>query len=197
MPSNINCVAIANCADEEGFGYHIEHVENKSQNPQRTFDYKNLAASAFCCDDLHTLHVRGEEVFGGHAPGKNGAKGPVDIYRFIPPHRPDCERFFVYVSDGRVLPAIELNLQERDQALYTIDILNLNSPYLITRRRQWWDELDELFQEHTEKQWNLPDLVKIILTPTSGKLFSFISLTRQFFAPLAEQMLQQKMLEMS
>ena len=26
-------------ADEEGLGYHIEHVENKSQNPARTFDY--------------------------------------------------------------------------------------------------------------------------------------------------------------
>lgn len=32
--------------DQEGLGYHIEHVENKSQNPARTFDYTNLAASA-------------------------------------------------------------------------------------------------------------------------------------------------------
>ncbi|EJT4385593.1 TIGR02646 family protein, partial [Salmonella enterica] len=33
-------------ADLRGLGYHIEHVENKSQQPGRTFDYQNLAASA-------------------------------------------------------------------------------------------------------------------------------------------------------
>lgn len=33
-------------ADLRGLGYHIEHVENKSQHPERTFDYLNLAASA-------------------------------------------------------------------------------------------------------------------------------------------------------
>ena len=33
-------------SDLRGLGYHIEHVENKSQHPERTFDYQNLAASA-------------------------------------------------------------------------------------------------------------------------------------------------------
>ena len=32
--------------DRAGLGFHIEHVENKSQHPQRTFAYDNLAASA-------------------------------------------------------------------------------------------------------------------------------------------------------
>ena len=27
--------------DEEGLGYHIEHIENKSQNPARTFEDRN------------------------------------------------------------------------------------------------------------------------------------------------------------
>ena len=111
-------------ADEEGLSYHIEHVENKRQNPPRTFDYANLAASALHSDELGRLKARGEEVFGGHAPGKQGANGPVDMLRFVSPHQPDCRRFFAYLSDGRVTPADDLGEQERDRAQYTIDTLN-------------------------------------------------------------------------
>jgi len=96
------------------------------------------------------------------------------------------------LSDGRVVPAAGLNNVQRDQAQYTIDTLNLNSPFLITRRRQWWDELDRLFQEHIDKGWSLPDLVAVDLVPSNGTLSGFFSLTRQFFGPIAEQTLQQQ-----
>jgi uncharacterized protein (TIGR02646 family) len=162
-------------ADQEGLGYHIEHVENKSQNPQRTFDYSNLAASALeSVHDLPTFNAQGHEVFGGHAPAKQ-----------------DSRRFFAYLSDGRVIPASALNIQEQDRAQYTIDTLNLNSPYLLTRRRQWWDELDGLFQEHTAKGWSLTDLAAIDLVPTNNRLSRFFSLTRQFFGQIAEDALYQ------
>src|SRR5690554_2149422 len=42
-------------ADLIGLGYHIEHIENKRQNPARTFDYSNLSASAIASDDLTQL----------------------------------------------------------------------------------------------------------------------------------------------
>lgn len=42
-------------SDQLGLGYHIEHVENKSQAPQRTFDYTNLAASALSSQALPQL----------------------------------------------------------------------------------------------------------------------------------------------
>lgn len=180
-------------ADEEGLGYHIEHVENKGQNPSRTFDYANLAASALnSANDLGTFKARGDELFGGHAHGKTGIRGPVDLNRFISPHQPDCGRFFAYLSDGRVTPATDLDAPARDRAQYTIDTLNLNSPFLVTRRRQWWDELDELFIEHTERGWSLPDLVAVDLVPSSGRLSRFFSLTRQFFGPVAEETLQRQ-----
>ncbi len=180
-------------ADEEGLGYHIEHVENKRQNPLRTFDYTNLAASALdSANDLGAFKARGDEVFGGHAPGKTGAHGPVDMNRFIGPHQPDCRRYFAYLSDGRVTPADDLEDPERDRAQYTIDTLNLNSAFLVTRRRQWWDELDELFEEHIEKGWSLLDLVAVDLVPSRGRLSRFFSMTRQFFGPVAEQTLQQQ-----
>lgn len=74
-------------ADEEGWGYHIEHLENKSQNPARTFDPSNLLASAFTNQDLPTLKKQGRDVFGGHAPGKSQS---VNMGRFVSPTR----RFF-------------------------------------------------------------------------------------------------------
>lgn len=179
-------------ADEEGLGYHIEHVENKGQNPARTFDYTNLAASALHGDELGTLKTRGDEVFGGHAVGKQGARRPVDMARFISPHHPNCRRFFAYLSDGRVTAAEGLDDQARDCAQYTIDTLNLNSPFLVIRRRQWWGELDQLFEEHIEKGWSLSELVAVDLVPSAGKLSRFFSLTRQFFGEVAERTLEQQ-----
>lgn len=175
-------------ADEEGLGYHIEHVENKSQNPARTFDYTNLAASALSsAHGLSDLKAQGHEVFGGHAAGKQKS---VDMTRFVSCHQPDCRRFFAYLSDGRVMPAQGLSAQDADKASYTITLLNLNSPYLITRRRQWWDELDRLFQEHINHGWSLPHLLAVDLVPSGDKISRFFSLTRQFFGVVAEQTLK-------
>lgn len=177
-------------ADQENLGYHIEHVENKSQNPPRTFDYGNLAACALDSgNDLPVFSAQGHEVFGGHAPGKQQA---CDMIRFVSCHHPDCPRFFAYLSDGRIVPALELTAHDQDRAQYTINTLNLNSPYLITLRRQWWNELDELFQEHIAKGWSLTDLAAIDLVPTGNKLSRFFSLTRQFFGNVAEQTLQHR-----
>jgi uncharacterized protein (TIGR02646 family) len=174
-------------ADEEGLGYHIEHVQPKRRNPARTFDYQNLAASALdSSDDLQDFQAQRYEVFGGHAK-----RDKFDPARFISCHQPNCGCYFAYLSDGRVVPQQGLNALEQDQAQYTIDTLNLNSPYLITRRRQWWDELDRLFQEHTGKKWSLSDLAAVNLLPTNGALSRFFSLTRQFFGQVAEQILRQ------
>ncbi len=180
-------------ADQEGLGYHIEHVENKSQNPSRTFDYSNLAASALQSEYLGSAFKgRSSEIFGGHAAGKTGSQALVNMQKFIHPYCSDCRRFFSYLSDGRVVPADDLSSVEHDQAKYTIGTLNLNSPFLVTRRKQWWDELDALYQDHIIKGWSLPDLAAVDLVPTNDKLSRFFSLTRQFFGPIAEKTLQQQ-----
>ena len=173
-------------ADLRGFGYHIEHVENKSQQPGRTFDYQNLAASAL--DSENGLHQFGINAFGGHAQGKNKS---VDMAKFIHCHLPDCSHYFAYVSDGRVVPAEGLSVQEKERAQYTIDLLNLNCGFLQTERRNHWDELERLFDEHIQKDWDLHQLIQLELVPTDGKLNEFFSLTRQFFKQDAEWVLQQ------
>ncbi|HEL3840455.1 TPA: TIGR02646 family protein [Stenotrophomonas maltophilia] len=174
-------------ADQEGLGHHIEHVENKCQAPLRTFDYTNLAASALTSDDLGILNST--EAFGGHATGKQAS---CDMAFLVSCHQPDCRRFFSYLSDGRIVPSSTLQADEVVRAQYTIDLLNLNSPYLVNRRRRWWDELDQLYQEHEAKGWSLDDLASIDLVPVNGALSRFFSLTRQFFGSIAEAVLHQQ-----
>lgn len=175
-------------ADQAGLGYHIEHVQNKSLYPLRTFDYQNLAASALGNDDLQVLKMQGHEAFGGHAVGKQTTYDP---HLFISCHQPDCQRFFAYLSDGRVVPAGKLSATDFAKADHTIRQLNLNSPYLVTMRQAWWDELDQLLVEHQAKNWSLQHLVSVDLVPSNTKLSQFFSITRQFFGKVAEQVLHQ------
>lgn len=172
-------------ADLEGIGYHIEHIEPKSKYPLRTFDYLNLAASALSSADLENRAKN--DVFGGHAKNND-----YDPSLFISCHDKDCARYFSYLSDGRVVPNDKLSDSEKKQANYTITLLNLNSPYLVNRRKNWYDELDALFEEHADKGWSLEHLASIDLVPTKQKRISqFFSLTRQFFGNVAEQVLTQ------
>ncbi|ECE6743252.1 TIGR02646 family protein [Salmonella enterica subsp. salamae] len=173
-------------ADLRGLGYHIEHVENKSQQPGRTFDYQNLAASAL--DSENGLHQFGINAFGGHSRGKQEA---VDMAKFIHCHMSDCSRYFAYLSDGRIVPADGLNAQEMENAQYTIDLLNLNSGFLQTERRNYWEELEQIFDENIGNRQNLQLLLQINLVPSPDhKLHEFFSITRQFFQQKAEQVLQ-------
>ena len=175
--------------DQLSLGLHIEHVENKSQNPQRTFDYDNLAASALDSEtDLHHFKGRASEVFGGHALGKSDS---VDIQRFVSCHQADCSRFFSYLSDGRIVPADGLSAQDEDRALYTIDLLNLNSFVLKDLRQQWWDELSVLFDDHVEQDMSLSCLAGIDLVPRGKQLSPFFSITRNFFGSIAEEVLEE------
>lgn len=166
-------------------GSHIEHCQPKSSYPQRTFDYTNLAASAFNSNDLNK--IKREEVFGGHAKGSD-----YDPAKFISCHQPDCARYFAYLSDGRIVPSLTLNNVDRDKAKYTIDLLNLNSNYLIPLRQKWWDDLDNLREEHITKDWSLEYLVAIDIVPTGNQLSPFFSLTRQFFKEVAEKILKEQ-----
>ncbi len=171
-------------ADEEGIGYHIEHIENKSQNPARTFDYTNLAASAFQSYNLKKLP---NNIFGGHAVGKRGVNGVVDMNQFISPFQANCADYFIYLSDGSIKPNARLSRTKQDKALYTINILNLNCPFLITKREEIYRELDALLDEHTNDE--MVYWAEIELLPIRHKLSSFFTLKRQFFKNLAEQIL--------
>ncbi|WP_108043774.1 retron system putative HNH endonuclease [Neisseria cinerea] len=171
-------------ADEEGIGYHIEHIENKSQNPARTFDYTNLAASAFHSDNLKKLP---NNVFGGHTVGKRGVNGAVNMNQFISPLQANCADYFVYLSDGSIKPNAKLSQIEQDKAQYTIDILNLDCPFLRTKREEIYKELESLLDKHTDDE--MVYWAEIELFPIKHRLSSFFTLRCLFFGNLAEQIL--------
>lgn len=178
-------------ADLLGIGYHIEHVENKSQAPSRTFDYGNLAASAFNSElGLQTAKKNGWAVFGGHASGKQGKPGLVDMTLFISPHQPGFADFFVYTSDGGIGPRSNLSKQNTLRVEYTIKTLKLDSPYLVSLRRQWWDDLDKDLQEHQINGWDVECLMSLDFMPYKGGLSNFFSLSRQFYQVAADAWLQ-------
>lgn len=179
-------------ADLDGLGYHIEHVRPKSFYPQQTFNYANLAASALNDKNLASFKAVQEETFGGHFK-----LNQYDPALFISCHDSDCRRYFAYLSDGRVVPADVLTSDEKHRADYTINVLNLNCPLLRNRRRRWHDELEQLFEEHLNKDWSLEDLAAIDLLPLSGRLSPFFSTTRQFFGRIAEQVLSQQAPELA
>lgn len=180
-------------ADREGLAFHIEHVENKAQNPARTFDYGNLAASAFSSGaGLPHAAAQGWQVFGGHAPGKQGKPVPVDMARLVSPLQAGSARFFAYLSNGEVEPRSALQgTPDWDRADYTIQLLNLNSAYLVSLRRAWWDELDAFYEEHMTSQWSVDHLAAVDLLPRQHRLSRFFSLTRVFYGSLAERVLLQ------
>lgn len=169
--------------DLYSLGTHVEHVVPKNQAPQRTFDYHNLVLSALSSDDLHTMNCK--DVFAGHAKSSE-----YDAALFISCLQVDCASFFVYLSTGKVEPKNQLTEKVRKKAQYTIDILNLNSPYLIVQRRKWIDELDQLIDEHIEKNMSLSALAEIDLTPLNNKIIQFYTATRQRYGKIAEQVLQ-------
>ena len=171
--------------DFVGLGTHIEHVQPKSRYPQRTFDFSNLVLCALADADLQTLAVN--DRFGGHVK-----LSEYDPDLFVSCLQSDCPRFFAYLSDGRVVAAANLPEKETQQAQYTIDLLNLNAPYLLVQRKNWLDELDKLIDEHLDNDNSLEDLAAIDLLPTSGKLSPFFTATRQRFARIAEQVLQEQ-----
>ena len=168
--------------DQLSLGTHIEHVEPKSANPTRTFDYSNLVLCALSSEDLKNIDRT--EVFAGHAK-----LSQYDALLFVLCLQANCARYFVYLSNGKVEPARTLESDEKDQAQYTIDLLNLNSPYLVNQRFNWLDELDKLIDEHIQTDMSLTYLASIDLIPTNNKLSPFFTANRQRFGQIAEQLL--------
>jgi uncharacterized protein (TIGR02646 family) len=130
-------------------GSHFEHEQPKSQYPQRTFDPENLFRCALASSDL-TVYS-GNNRFGGHYKDSN-KDHKYDEARFISPQSPDCRRYFTFLShDGSILPKCDLETVEKENAQYTINLLNLNAPFLKAERSRYLkdiiDEIDKLIDD--------------------------------------------------
>ena len=122
---------------ENQMGFHIEHEMPKSKYPLKTFDFSNLLLSALSSEDLQQFS--GQLQFGGHFKGND-----FDPEKFISPHLTNSRDYFVYSSsDGKVRPNLSLAESEQQKAQYTIDLLNLNAPFLKAERQLWLLEIEE------------------------------------------------------
>lgn len=172
--------------DEEGVGTHIEHVKPKSRFPESTFDYRNLVLSALESDDLNDSNHRGDH-FGGHAKGSH-----YDRKHFLSPLIAKSKRnYFLYQSNGKVVPSPLKSKRYQRKAEHTIRVLNLNAAYLVNRRKRWIEEIDELIEAHLEQNMSLPHLAAIDLVPINNTLSRFFTATRQRFGPIAENILKE------
>lgn len=170
--------------DQEEIGTHIEHVKPKGSYPELTFDYSNLVLCGLNESDLKAFSGK---AFGGHAK-----QDKYDPDLFISCLDPDCESYFTYLSNGRIVPSSQEESGEKyRKADYTINtLLNLNSPYLVQLRKSWIDELDELIDQHLDNGDSLAYLAKVYLIPTNDKLYQFFSASRQRFGRISETILE-------
>ena len=173
-----------------GIGCHIEHLEPRSLAPTRTFDYNNLVLSALSSNDLCTMEKN--NVFAGHYKLSR-----YDPDQFISCIDNDSAEHFVYLSDGRVTAKNSLEDIDQQKAEYTIELLNLNSPYLVNLRKRWLDELDQLIDEYLDNELSLIDLASVYLLPRNELLDSFFTANRQRFGRIGDRILKQEAPELS
>lgn len=162
------------------FGAHIEHIEPKSKNPQRTFDHTNLVVSAI--DDCKARNILKENVFGGHAKGSW-----YKADEFISPLMTNCCDYFHYEVSGRVVPKTNLiNQREKDRADLTINVLNLNAPLLIRWRKACLEQLDIMINE-ADDEASLRLLAELELLPVAHLLQPFFSAKKSIFGVLGDE----------
>ena len=83
-----------------------------------------------------------------------------------------------------------LSAVDLSRARYTIGLLNLNSPYLVTLRKNWLDEIDSMIDSHIGDEAALYSLASAELLPSKeGKLSQFFSATRARYGQIADRVL--------
>jgi uncharacterized protein (TIGR02646 family) len=168
--------------DETDLGMHLDHVKPKSTFPQDTFSHTNLLLSAI--DDIKARGLTKQDVFGGHARGNN-----YQAALFIHPLLPDSRRFVHYASDGRIEPRLGLPTFDSLRATYSIEIMNLNAPVLVNRRRRWLEEIEREINQLLDDDVALGYFAMVELCPTRDRLRPFHSAVRSRFGDVGESVL--------
>lgn len=167
------------CFESRAVGFHLEHIKPKGKFPQLTFSYENIILCALSNSDLPIFR---ESVFGGHYKQSH-----FDRKFFLSPLK-SCSKkgFFLYLSDGRVVPSPKKSKRYQKKAKHTINALNLNASCLVNWRKTWIEELDFIIDENLEKDMSIYHLACICLLPYAGRLSEFFSATKQRFGKIGD-----------
>ena len=163
---------------EGEIGYHIEHIEPKSMNPSRTFDFSNLLVSCFNTgDEISASDLDPKPISCGHAK-----KREFDSLLFIKPTDPDCENYFFYELDGRIIANPDLNDSAKLARVdYTITLLNLNCRRLKRKRKDMIVEGLNCVNDLLNNQDALSHFANCELDESNGKNQSYFTTRRQYF----------------
>ena len=112
------CAYCENSIEKES--RHIEHFRQHSRYPQGMFEWENLFGS--CIDDSSC--GRHKDSLPEYPLGK-----------LIKPDCEDPEDFLLFSPDGEIKAKSGLSPKDIDRVKYTICIFNLNSPFLMQRRK--------------------------------------------------------------
>lgn len=150
---------------------HIEHMEPRSRNQERTYDYSNLALS--CNGSGNGQHC------GHFKDGSHNRQYEWDPQKFSTPHDPETSLLFSYDTLGQMSPADH----HPEKAGYMIGYLNLNHPALVQRRYNHACTLIDTMQAQPDLSL-LRFLRECYLRPgTSGSLQPFYSLSQAILNP--------------
>lgn len=104
--------------NEKQTGGHIEHLERRSDNPQRTFDWNNMF---FSCNNHDSC-----------GKFKDNTKQKYIVNDIVDPSTEDPADFFTFDTLGNILP---LNDSTKHRAEETIRIFNLRESERLKRKR--------------------------------------------------------------
>lgn len=102
---------------------HIEHLERRSDNPNRIFDWSNMFLSCINKDSC------------GKFKDESKPKIVFNIQDIIDPSHEDPQDFFQYDALGRISPRDDISFSSQKRAQETIRVLNLNSARLCNIRK--------------------------------------------------------------
>ena len=127
------------CGREATFeNSHIEHFRPQSRYPDLDIMYDNLHASCIKSPAPNSIN------HCGHVKGNT-----FDENLYISPLDADCEERFLYTLEGEIWPKNEHD----EKAGYMIDLLNLNAPTLVGRRKSiLLQTLPPEFLNHTSQE---------------------------------------------
>jgi uncharacterized protein (TIGR02646 family) len=168
---------------EGELGYHIEHIEPKTINRNLTFKFNNLLISCFNEGaEVSSSNDDPKPISCGHADGKRYGNDEFDPQLFIKPTAQDCESYFYYELDGRIVPHPNLTDPKKiEKAWYTINILNLDCRRLNREREDIIKKGFEIINDLIDSPDSLSYFAELELAEINNKNFSFITTRRQYF----------------
>lgn len=173
------CVYCENKLDK--YGFHIEHILSKTENPQLTFEYTNLSLS--CIKDGSIFENTDENpVSCGHATKKQANE--YDENLFIKPTEANCNSLFSYQINGEINSNSNNCETDKQRVEHTWKVLNLNCNRLTREREEIILEGYEIIKELQNNVEALNIFFELEFEKVDGKYrYPFISARKENYNP--------------